>query len=76
MTQGLPFYFSTLSQSVIDAKENIFNNLNCHMVGTIQSFDPITQLATVTINTKRLIALNPDVWVDYPPLINFSYQSR
>lgn len=34
-------------------RKDILINLNCMHLGTIQSFDPVKQLATVTINYKR-----------------------
>lgn len=51
-------------------------SINCHAIGTIQSFDPVKQTATVSINyTKTFYELgangvyNP-VSVPYPPLID------
>ena len=70
MTSGLPYNFLDLVNVMSSIKDNVFNNLNCHQVGTIQSFDPDSQTAVVTINTKRLVALNPNQWEDYSPLID------
>lgn len=57
-------------------KKDIFLNLNCHALGTIQSFDATKQTATATINYKRTY-FQPDsagvyqpVLVDYPILVD------
>lgn len=34
-------------------KRDIFLSLNCHHIATIQSFDPVTQTASATINYKK-----------------------
>ena len=34
-------------------QRQVFLNLNCHHIGTIQSFNPITQTVEVTINYKK-----------------------
>lgn len=53
--------------------------LNCHTVGTIQSFDKLNQTATVLVNFQKIIrGVNPlnnvagssDMLVDYPTLVN------
>lgn len=57
-------------------KKDIFLSLNCHHIGTIQSFDPEDQTATVTINYKKTFSQRKPggVYVqqlrDYPPLID------
>lgn len=38
-------------------------NFNCHQIGTVQSFDPVKQTATVTINVLRQV---PDLSVQPP----------
>jgi len=68
--QGVPLHLTDLAEVMEYVKENINNNLNCHQTGTIQSFDAITQTATVSINSKRLIATNPDTWQNYPLLVD------
>jgi len=68
--QGIPFHFSDITEALEFVKASINDNLNCHQTGTIQSFDTTTQTATVSINTKRHISTNPDVWVDYPLLVD------
>lgn len=45
-------------------KKDIFLSLNCHHIGTIQSFDPSQQTASVTINyTKTFFEFNPQTGV-------------
>jgi len=46
-------------------KREIFTNLHCHKLGTIQEFDPDTQTATITINHKADVG---GVITDYPEL--------
>lgn len=55
----------------------ILLSLNCHAIGTIQSFNSLTQTVNVTINySKTFFRKNPvtgvygSVQVDYPPLTN------
>ena len=55
-------------------KKGIFSELNCHHVGTIQSFDSTNQTARATVNYKQTI-LQPNaqgvyqqVLIDYPIL--------
>jgi hypothetical protein len=58
-------------------KKDIFLSLNCHHVGTIQTFDSANQTATATINYKRTY-FKPDpitggsvpYLVDYPLLLD------
>lgn len=52
-------------------KKDIFLNLNCHAIGTIQSFDPATLTAKVTINYKKTYLSSGDAaptYVEYPIL--------
>ncbi len=58
-------------------KKDIFLNLNCHHIGTIQTFDPARQVAMATINYKKtyfkpnpVTGLYDPVLVDYPVLID------
>lgn len=52
-------------------------NLNCHAVGTVQEFNPATQVASVTINYKKTInepnvvtSIYAQKLVDYPLLVD------
>lgn len=55
-------------------KKTIFFDLNCHHVATIQSFDPVTQTCTATINYKKSFwksnskGVYQQVLLDYPIL--------
>lgn len=57
-------------------KKDIFLNLNCHAIATIQSFDSSTQLVSATINYKKTflkadaLGMYSSVLVDYPILID------
>lgn len=58
-------------------KKEILLNLNCHHIGTIQTFDPTTQKATATINYKKtffkpnpITGVYDPVLTDYPILID------
>lgn len=45
-------------------KKDIFLNLNCHAIGTIQSFDASNQTASATVNYQRTFyQTNPDTAV-------------
>jgi len=64
-------------QDLLDlVKKDIMISLNCHHVGTIQSFDATKQTATATINYKKTYferlpsGLYHAVLVDYPVLID------
>lgn len=65
-------------KDLMDAvKKDIFLSLNCHHLGTIQSFNSATQTATATINYKKTVfqlnrstGLYDGVLVDYPILID------
>lgn len=60
-------------------KSEIKREINCHSIGTIQSFDPLTATASVTINYRKVLkkrnAVVPnsnsftDVIIEYPMLI-------
>lgn len=58
-------------------KKDVFLSLSCHHIGTVQSFDPIRQLCSATINYKKSY-FQPDpvtgnyvaVLVDYPILLD------
>lgn len=67
----------TLTDVLDQRKKEIFLSMNCHHVGTIQSFNPANQTAVVSINYKKTFAkLNPfagvynSVLVDYPLAID------
>jgi hypothetical protein len=67
----------TLSDLLDLLKKEIFLDLNCHHVGTIQSFQATTQTVYATVNyTKTYFQLNTatglygPVQVNYPTLIN------
>lgn len=56
-------------------QRNLLLNLNCHHLGTIQSFNPANQTATASINYKKqIIVFDPNSetsqtqLVDYPPI--------
>jgi hypothetical protein len=58
-------------------KKEIFLSLNCHTLATIQSFDPVTQLVSATINYKKAIlradpltGVYSQVLVDFPVMID------
>lgn len=60
-------------------ERQILLNFNCHHVGTIQSFDPVTQKATVLVAYKRTYwtripnndkGVYSPKQVDYPPIID------
>lgn len=59
MSNQLPFTTAPADPQLKDVldqlKKNIFLSLNCHHIGTIQSFDAVKQTATVTINYKKTI---------------------
>ena len=63
--------------------QNFSNSLNCHTIGTIESFNPLTQTATIAINYVRVFYnTNPNLpneatagqitntYTNYPLLIN------
>lgn len=57
-------------------KKEIFFDLNCHHLGTIQSFDSAKQTASISINyTKTFFQINQQgqynpVQIQYPPLVD------
>lgn len=57
-------------------KKDIFLNMNCHALATVQSFDPDQQTVTATVNYKKVFSeKQPDntyknVLVDYPILMD------
>lgn len=58
-------------------KKEIFLNLNCHHLGTIESFDPSEQTAQVTINYPKTVfqynaqsGMYQGVQVNYPILVD------
>ncbi len=78
---SLPFNQAPADPSLKDLmdmlKKDVFLSLNCHHVGTIQSFDADSQTASVTINYKKTyFQLSPatglygPVLVDYPALVD------
>ncbi len=48
-------------------KKDIFLGLNCHHIGTIQSFDPLKQVATATINYRRTYFKHDPAGGEYVP---------
>lgn len=53
-------------------KKEIFLDLNCHHLGTIQSFDPGSQTVTATVNyAKTVFQLNQDTGLYDPVLVNY-----
>lgn len=77
----LPFSQPPTEPSLKDVldqlKKDVFLSLNCHHVGTVQSFDASNQTATVTVNYKKTyFQLNPEtglygpVLVDYPIMVD------
>jgi hypothetical protein len=60
-----------LEHAILDVITSIVRQINCHQIGTIQSFDSLTQTAVVSINAKKLISDTPvEMWRDYPPLVD------
>lgn len=68
-----------LAEFISRRMRDISARINCQTIGTIQTFDPVTQTATISINFKKTIkGVNPlnnitgssDVVVDYPILVN------
>jgi hypothetical protein len=56
--------------SVLDQMtDNIKSSLNCISIGTIQSFDPTDQTATILLNYKRINLYDTDKVTDYQPLV-------
>jgi len=47
---------------------NLLTNLNCHHIATIQSFNPLTQTATATINYQKTIFKLNDLTQQYEPV--------
>lgn len=52
-------------------KKEIFLDINCHHVGTIESFDPATQTATVTIGYKKTYFVSDEVKGFVPKLVDY-----
>ena len=57
----------------------LLSRLNCTQLGTIVSFDPAKQTASISINFKRVLVRQPgvagvgpvsDIYIDYPVLVN------
>lgn len=58
-------------------RKQILQNLNCHHIGTVKSFDEDTQLSTVQLAYKKTIFVPnaatggyDPVLVDYPPIVD------
>jgi hypothetical protein len=52
-------------------KDDIFSTMNCHAIGTIESFDPAEQTATIKISYKRKIfESGVEKLLDYPLLLD------
>jgi len=66
---------ASLSDLLMFFKKDIFTSLNCHAIGTIQSFDPSNQTCQATINYKQTAYKDSPTGVqevyfqDYPPII-------
>lgn len=66
---------ATLSDLLMFFKKDIFTSLNCHAIGTIQSFDPSNQTCQATINYKQTYYRDSKTGVqetyfeDYPPVV-------
>lgn len=82
-TTGLPVATNLLPSDPLLAdaldlhRKSIMLGLNCHAIGTIQTFDPTTQTATVTVNYVRTyLEFNTEVQQyvsvgeSYPPLLD------
>ena len=77
---NLPFNRQPATPSLADlisqVQEDILFSINCHALGTIQSFNPNNQSATVTINYPRGYYVKQNngsygtVFREYPPLLN------
>lgn len=52
-------------------KKDIMLSLNCHAIGTIQSFNSTNQTATATINYKKTVLKQDSNGVVYNELINY-----
>jgi hypothetical protein len=52
-------------------KKQIFLNLNCMHIGTIKSFDPVTQTCTATVNYKKTFFKKDDTGVYQPVLKDY-----
>lgn len=53
-------------------RKGIMLDLNCHHIGTIQSFDPATQTAQLTINYKKTVfVLDPGTQTYQPQLVDY-----
>jgi hypothetical protein len=68
--KGIPLHSFGLEHVFLQVIKYVMNNLNVVQVGTIQNFNPLNQTAIITLNTKRLVATNPDTWESYPPLVD------
>lgn len=55
-----------LRATLYQLRLEIMANTNCHLLGTIQSFDTATQSATVSINARKTFG---STLLDYPPLV-------
>ncbi len=55
-------------------KIEIMKELNCHAVGTVQLFDPVRQVAQVSINYQKTFFTGPNLtiekYVEYPVLVD------
>lgn len=75
-TTPIPFNYTAVLPGLKDLlnqlKQDILLTLNCHAVGTIQSFDAIHQTATATVNyQKTYFILNPETQQFQPQLVNY-----
>lgn len=52
-------------------RRDILLNFNCHAVGTVQSFDPVKQIASVTINYKKTFFVADSQGVYQPKLVDY-----
>lgn len=80
MISGIPkntvFYGSTLTDLLEYLKDDLLLELNCHAIGTIESFNPVLQTATASINYQKVVYQDTGngVWgpvlFSYPVLVD------
>lgn len=69
------FPIPDLRAVLMQLKDEVFTTFNCHQLGTIESFDPAKQTASVSINVLRSVPnldVNPPVYktISYPLLVD------
>jgi len=60
----------TLPQLCKELKSDIFASINCVQIGTIQSFDPAKQTASIQLMIKRIKDLSTGETLSYPVLVD------